>query len=643
MQTFDQKLHPNLIRLDNIVSDMLSQPEAKDWDSPRRQYEICRIHPVYFMEEYGRIRPDKVELSALDEGNTTGTVRFKLNPSQLIVADRVCAHFTGPKFTRVQMLVLKHRKVGVSTLFAAFDYWHIRFYKMMNAFVIADLGGHTDNIVDMIDTFHKYDTCGRGAADQRFRPITRVPMMKNKKGLRFSNGSMVEQDTGENSNPGTSGTVNVVHMSENSKWRDPENAETSLLNSVPRTGYACIFKESTAFGVNKFARDCEEAEEGKSSWEMVFLSWLDMPDCEDEVYEGEDITLDQDEKELMAQYKPKMRLGHIKFRRRQIELLHDAERFKQDFPLNSREPFLVSGANYFNVVEVQRRINEIKFYKAWKKNGLVGLDERYPDVIARIRSHERGERAALAQMEENCVVAQHVNLTENDGEVSYLRCDARPSDSSVEVYRYPQMSRKYLVSVDVAEGKMSSNLSVVEVFDAYTKEQVAEWCGVFDEEITAMYAVWLAKMYGSAVIVPEMNNKCGGTLWEKLKDTGYNNLFYTETVKDSKRRKAEGWTTLPGMKHDVYSQFRLDFKNGICLIHSLKLLEEMLYFMDVQGKLGAADNHTDDCVSATAINIKVITITPSLRNRKDSLPAYAPTSVGNRPVYVDRPDPRRYL
>jgi hypothetical protein len=235
----------------------------------------------------------------------------------------------------------------------------------------------------MITTFHEKDVCGAGSPVDKQRPYTAGTMPKNKKGFRLKSGAMCEQDTWENSNPGTSQTINVLHMSENSKWRDPDNAETSLLNSVPRRGFACVFKESTAFGINKFAKDCEEAEAGRSTFEFCFVTWLNMPDCCDEVYEGEQFDYTPEEKELLATYKT-MTPGHLKFRKRQIDFLGDGTKFKQDFPLNPREPFLISGANFFNTQLVERRMSRIRFYNVWKLKGLEIAGKQHPDIMAEL-------------------------------------------------------------------------------------------------------------------------------------------------------------------------------------------------------------------------------------------------------------------
>ncbi len=527
----------------------------------------------------------------------------------------------------------------------------MRFNPSFNAFLIADLGSHTDNIVEMVKTFREHDKCGRDDPIRDHQPPSALPMPKNKSGLRLSNGSMAEQDSGENSNPGTSGTITVCHMSENAKWRDPENAETSLLNSIPRSGFAFIVKESTAYGINKYAQDCEEAAQGKSSWEFIFITWLDMPDCEREIYPGEIFELTKEEKELMAAYYPKMRPGHIKFRREQIELLGSAEKFKQDFPLTPREPFLITGSNFFNTALVQERIDEIKFFLDWRKNGLDKIKGKYPEMILKIKHHSRGENAALARLERDCVVPQMVKVTTNAvrsvEQVTFVKDnEAKLSDGAAEMYREPRRGRTYAVVIDVAEGKGQDN-SIIDVIDTHSREQVLHWGGDFDEEITAMYGILLSKLYYNALIIYDAANKCGGALQVHLEKSGHKYIFKRTSVSGNKTKREPGFEVRAGMKRDVYSQFKLDFKNGDCLIHSLATLNEMMFFVDKQGKLEAAENHKDDRVSTMAIGMKVISITPALRapRPKDSeliAPTNAVSPIG-MPITSSNDAMKRYM
>lgn len=609
----NQLLYPNLALLDAKVARMLASEPAKKWGVARREYEIARIHPIAWFEDYGFIKQASMEGGS----GEVDIIPFRLNPVQLQIANRICKGLIPDKWQRIQALTLKYRKAGISTLIAGFDYWLMRFNKNYSMFVIADLGSHTDNLVEMVKLFHERDRCGDACKEMDYHPPMKVPMPRSKKGFKLSNGSILEQDTGENSNPGTSATLQGCHMSENSKWRDPESAETSLLNSIPRTGFVFVVKESTAKGINKFANDCEQAEKGNTNWDFIFISWKDVPDCEAEMIEGEVLDYTDKERELIALYK--LRPGHIKFRRNQIQFLGSESSFVQDYPLNSREPFLLTGHSFFPLEKVQERINEIRFYRDWKTQNEDYIRKVYPDLMERIKYHPGGEREALARIDDRNVLPMMYTLHTNDDMVTHVyEKNALPSEGALTVYRLPEIDEQYLVIIDVAEGinnsEYTSDNSIIQVISARKREQMAEWGGLFDEEVTAHYAVLIAKMYNMADIVPEMNNKCGGILLEKLSVSGYRKIFRRQTLVGQQVKSEIGWRTTVGNKSEVCGQFRIAFKNDDCWVHSLPLLEEMLFFVDNRGRLGASSGHTDDRVMTMSVGCKVITETPTYRN-----------------------------
>jgi hypothetical protein len=607
MQKFPRDLYPNLADLDQKVAKMLASKAAKEeWDVPKTETEICKIHPIYWMEEYGFIEEGKIE----GDAEEVPIIPFRLNPVQLQIADAVAARLKGRLWERVQVLVLKHRKAGISTLFAAFDYWMMRFRGNTNVFLIADLSSHTSNIFRMVERFYKYDQCSG-------KP-KKVTMPKGKSGLRLSNGSMLEMDSGENSNPGTSGTIQVCHMSENSKWRDPDSAETSLLNSIPRKGFAFIAKESTAYGMNKFAQDCDKAQERGSRWDFVFINWKDLPDCREPLLLNEKLEYTQEEKEIANAYD--LTPEHIKFRRNQIDLLGGStERFKQDFPLNPQEPFLVTGSFYFDSQRVKRRILDLKFFIDWKENDLDFVRKKYHGLVGLMSQHPDGLVASLRELEDRCVVPQTVTFSVNQGKVMCIRTsEGRLQDGCALRFKEPRKNNPYVLTIDVAEGKRTSEYvsdnSIIEVFDAHRRDQVMEWGGVFDEEMTAMYAVWIAQYYNNALIIPEMNNTCGGTLKAELEKTGYKRFYYRQKVSGQQVHREFGWETRQPQKKDVCGRLKLDFKNTDCLLHSLELLGEMLYFTEANGKLTASPGHRDDRVMATSLALKIIHDTPAFHD-----------------------------
>jgi hypothetical protein len=617
LQNFSPEQYPNLAKLDKKVQKLLKSREAKEWSTARKDYEISKIHPVYWMEEHGWIKAGLLEGGVQE----VGIIPFTLNTVQLQIADRICAHLITEPWERVQTIILKHRKAGISTLIAAFDYWFMRFISNLNAFLIADLASHTDNIASMVALFQERDTCGVGCEDTSLHPPEKVPIPGSKKGLKLGNGSMLELDTGENSNPGTSGTVIVAHMSENAKWRDPINSETSLLNSIPRTGFVFIIKESTAFGLNKYSEDCGLAERGESSWDFIFLLWTDDHTCQIPLKLGEEIKHNEEEKELVIQYR--LSDEQIKFRRDKIGQLGSVQRFRQDFPLNSREPFLVTGSNYFDVERIQERVDEINFYRDWKVYGWDYVAKHYSDMVAKYSHHPRGVREALNALEMRNVLPQMVNVTINKGRVTFSKTHLTTEQGAATMFVPPQRGRRYLIIIDPAEGIKTSEYvsdnAIIEVLDTFRREQVMEWGDVFDEDVTAIYAVMIAKLYNSAPIAFDRKNRCGALVERNLRDSGYRNIFYEQRIVNQIIKRQIGFEITRGNKKDICGQLKQDFKNGDCRIHSIEALGEMAYFIDNNGILGASSGHTDDKLMGLASGMKIIADTPEYRQPKKKI------------------------
>lgn len=74
------------------------------------------------------------------------------------------------------------------------------------------------------------------------------------------------------------------------------------------------------------------------------------------------------------------------------------------------------------------------------------------------------------------------------------------------IYREAQVGHSYGIGADPAEGKQSSDDSVLTVIDADTREEVAVLAGKYEPSTLADYAAQLSAYYNNAPILPERNN-----------------------------------------------------------------------------------------------------------------------------------------
>jgi len=105
-------------------------------------------------------------------------------------------------------------------------------------------------------------------------------------------------------------------------------------------------------------------------------------------------------------------------------------------------------------------------------------------------------------------------------------------------------------------------------------------------------------------------------LLQCLEELSYKRIFKRQIVNRRTQTFTEkiGWETRSNTKQDVCSRFKLDFKNGNCQVHGMKLLDQMLSFMDIRGKLNAATGYLDDEVMSASIALSVIEATPAMKN-----------------------------
>lgn len=123
-------------------------------------------------------------------------------------------------------------------------------------------------------------------------------------------------------------------------------------------------------------------------------------------------------------------------------------------------------------------------------------------------------------------------------------------DGPLSVWQPPELSMKYVIGADVAEGLEHGDFSVAHVIRIDTGTVVAKWRGhvdpdLFGSEVLAPLGYW----YNSALIGPEVNNH-GFTTTTALNAAGYPNLYYRHTYDERTKKKTKklGWRTQANTK-----------------------------------------------------------------------------------------------
>jgi hypothetical protein len=165
---------------------------------------------------------------------------------------------------------------------------------------------------------------------------------------------------------------------------------------------------------------------------------------------------------------------------------------------------------------------------------------------------------------------------------------------ALEVWLKPMPGRDYLVAVDPAGGGSEGDYAAMQVLDAATGLQCAEFQGRSGLMELAERAATIGREYNGAVLVVERNNHGAGVLAYLTGVMQYPRLFQQDGQ--------AGWLTTALSRPRVLQQVERLLGEGAESVMSSRLLREMKTFVrDVRGRTGAAQGQHDDLVMAMGI------------------------------------------
>jgi len=298
-------------------------------------------------------------------------VPFVLNKAQQIVLSAIEEMIQAG--LPVRMIILKARQKGISTLIEAYIFWRTTYQPNRKSAVIGHVRDATDNLWDMTNRY--YDNL-----PEYFQPEKKY---HNSKELTYSKTkSEMIFWTAETGDVGSSHTVQDLHITELSKWRDPKTTLTSLLQTVPDKPNTMIIMESTANGFGgEFYNRCKAAMAGKSKYKFIFLSWLiddeyTLPFTDQKELDAFKANIDEIEQDLLSKGAT---YEHLKWRR-EIGLPdkcgHDVDKFKQEYPSDPIEAFVTSGRPVFDAKICQKKYIELENRKPLKVGDLELVNDK---------------------------------------------------------------------------------------------------------------------------------------------------------------------------------------------------------------------------------------------------------------------------
>lgn len=463
-----------------------------------------------------------------------------LNEAQKIFFEKVSKQLqeTG----KVRVVVLKGRQQGLSTCIEGMIYWWVSQHKAQKAIVMTHQAESTKALFDMVKRYHEH-------CPEILKPHTKYSSRKELNFDLLDSSYMVATAGGEGVGRGE--TLQLAHLSEAAFYPPATGKENinGLMQAIPNAKGTMIFVESTANGVgNPFHTIWQNAVEGKSEFEPIFIPWFVQSEYREPVPANFERT--PDEEELVEKYG--LDDEQLMFRRRKIAV-NGPEMFMQEYPCCAEEAFLTSGRPVFNTHQLQNTLDAT------------------PPIISRLAlegdewaEHPRGE---------------------------------------LLLYKHHDPGENYYIGADVSMGIRGGDWAVAQVLDS-KKEQVA----VFRAQIHPdYYATVLEKMgywFNTAKIAVENNNHGILTCTRLGKDLNYPN-FYTEASVDKltdHETVTLGFRTTVKTKPLIIDKLRASIRDSEMKLNDKTTIRELMtYVVTEEGKMEAEKGCHDDCVMSLAI------------------------------------------
>ena len=463
----------------------------------------------------------------------------------------------------VRIIILKARQMGFSTMTSALFYHKAVTTENARAMIVAHKADASTNIFEKCKLY--YD-----CSPEFLRPMRKA---SNAKELVFENPSTngrvrranpglrskIEIETAANKEAGRSSTIHYLHISELAFWPHPEETMTALMQVVPNVQDTAVIIESTANGVGDyFHRIWKQAESGESPFVPLFFPWFMLPEYR--MKPPADFQVTDEEAELQEKFS--LDESQLAWRRWCITANcgGDVNKFHQEYPSTPNEAFLFSGRPVFDVQAVEAAMNSAK-------------------------------------------PAAFIGSVQREG--SRLRFRTEPY-GCLKVWEKPEDGEDYIIGIDVAEGRVGGDFSVMSVFRHRTMEQVAEWHGHIAPDLLGEEANLVGRWYNLAWIIPEANNHGISTI-DTLRRLRYPKIYRRRSTPDKLHERNQllyGFWTSAQSKKMMIDTFAKFLREGAGRIRSREALDECLsYVYDEKGASNAQEGCYDDRVIAAALAV----------------------------------------
>lgn len=593
---------------------------SEDYEYPEEDYEVDRLKVI---QQFVRLRcrydfPFWAAFYVYIKNKGGGEdVLFRLTRPQRRFVERLERLRKAKK--PIRLVLLKARQWGGSTTSQIYMAWLQLVHKVgLNSLIIAHQGAGSDEIKDMFDRMiksypvemlHKLgETYNENEAKLvgvgKSGSIHRVPQRNCK----------IKIGTAERPDSCRGGDYNLVHLSEVGLWKvtdgkKPEDIVRSACSGVLLRPYTMIVYESTANGTgNFFQKEYDDAKNGKSQFEAMFVSWFDieqysLPIDNVEAFatnlyvnrENDNVSSNREEsgKYLWWLWERGATLEAINWYIQERAKYTEHGLMAAEFPSDDVEAFVHSGARVFDKYKVE------KLRKSCKPPKYIG--EVYADA-------DEGKKALQ-------------NLRFVEDRQGLLHIWELPEEDEKET-----VTDRYLTIVDVGGRSNKADFSVILVLDRLFMSEggkpvvVAQWYGHCDIDQLAWKAAQIAAFYNNSLLVIESNTlethdkerQVDGDqsqfILNQIKDI-YPNLYARkqseEDVREGVPRKY-GFHTNIATKPMIISTLVKVIRENLYTERDDRCLDEYLcYEKKKNGAFGAIIGKHDDLLMTRAIGLHI--------------------------------------
>ena len=519
-----------------------------------------------------------------------------IKPAPNTLQKRMFAHYRKCQIEGLpcKMIILKPRQKGASTCAQALTYHHMRKHENLSGSLMGDIAGTSDKVFEIYRRYAENDLFPWDDTGTNLEDGGNLADL-----IKLKTRSLYGKETAGSKNAGRSGTIQVGNMTEVAFWpmqgeRDP--ALGYLQSLYDGDNVSLVVADSTPNGpAGWFYRTWVQDNE----WAKIFAAWFEFDDSvlpfnsDEELQDFKD-SLTEDEKSEMERFD--VTWENMKWRRRTLQdkCNGDISKFRQEYPSDPEECFLMSSRPRFHMGNI--------------------------DKMTKACANVPSKTGTMA--------------VQPDGKTGVFKPDRA---GMWKVYEEPEYDSKYLISVDTCTGEDQQMQGLAADPDFHS---VQVWKGPFEDwhgnwhvprlvaihhsrldiGILAHEVEGAARWYGNAFVIPEVNNS-GLALLKYLLEMGLS-VYRRRKFNDSMGmvEKSFGWSTDKITRKTVIDHMAAELIEMNMDIPDPDVLKEMKTFViNDKGKPEAAPGHHDDHVLAAAIalyNIDSATLFKAPKKKK---------------------------